>query len=575
MLNKFCSLSQKGEAVWINDVRAAFDADKNARPLTLRLTYLDGSVCGYDCPVPRWSNAQERNFIRDYLTARIFNVLSCWSGRELTVYFDTNDTEMAALVEECIAAFRSVPGLKKVLNVAARLCRGTGNAPFEMKTGDIAAMSELKSTVEKNAGQLGGRLRAAVDGCAHGAYCGMDVGGTDIKLAVSLDGRLVAVKEYDWNPAASPTAEGITEPMLRLIRLMRACVIADGLPHDAECVKLLTAALRRDAADAEMDAAIIACESAAAELPLFSGIGLSFPDVVINDRILGGETPKTKGMRENTVLDYETEFAKLASVSESMGRYCVDGVKVRIINDGPMAAFSAAAELAQDGDAQLGESGVIAHSLGTDLGSGWIKADGEIPAIPLELYDLLLDLGSAKQKEYAPEDLRSVRNENSGLAGVRRYLGQAAAYRMAQQLEPALLDGFTEERGAVLSIITAPEDMRKPCLEHIMNAATYGDEAACEIFRRVGANLAQLTKEMEYLLDTGTDRRFLFGRFVKNESCFRLIREGFAEVMPEVSLIAADDGLARSGLMRQLAAREDVTVAQFAQAVSAIYYSRM
>ena len=33
-----------------------------------------------------------------------------------------------------------------------------------------------------------------------------------------------------------------------------------------------------------------------------------------------------------------------------------------------MAAFSAAAELAQDGDAQLGESGVIAHSLGTDLG---------------------------------------------------------------------------------------------------------------------------------------------------------------------------------------------------------------
>ena len=160
-------------------------------------------------------------------------------------------------------------------------------------------------------GQLGGRLRAAVDGCAHGAYCGMDVGGTDIKLAVSLDGRLIAVKEYDWNPAANPTAEGITAPMLRLIRLMRACVIADGLSKDAECVSLLAAALRKDASGAEMDAAIIACESSAAELPLFSGIGLSFPDVVISDRILGGETPKTKGMRENTALDYETEFAKL------------------------------------------------------------------------------------------------------------------------------------------------------------------------------------------------------------------------------------------------------------------------
>ena len=130
---------------------------------------------------------QERGLVRDYLTARIFNVLSCWSGRELTVYFDTNDSEMAALVEECIAAFRNVPGLKKVLNVAARLCRGTGNAPFEMKIGDIAAMSELKSTAAKAVGQLGDKLRAAVDGCAHGAYCGMDVGGTDIKYRSTAD----------------------------------------------------------------------------------------------------------------------------------------------------------------------------------------------------------------------------------------------------------------------------------------------------------------------------------------------------------------------------------------------------
>ena len=575
MLNKFCSLSQNGEAVWISDVRAAFDADKNALSLVLRLTCLDGSLRSYDCSVPQWSTAQERDFVKDYLIAHIFNVLSCWSGLELTLYFDTNDAELAALVEECIAAFKNVPGLKKVLNVAARLCRGTGNAPFEMKIGNIAAMPAPKITAAKAAGQLGSRLRAAVDGCARGAYCGMDVGGTDIKLAVSLDGRLIAVKEYDWNPAASPTAEGITGPMLRLIRLMRACVIADSMPDSADYVQQLTAALRKDAADAQMDAAITACEATSEELPLFSGIGLSFPDVVINDRILGGETPKTKGMRENTTLDYETEFAKLAAVGESMACYCMDGVRVRIINDGPMAAFSAAAELAQDGDAQLGACGIIAHSLGTDLGSGWIRADGEIPAIPLELYDLLLDLGSARQKEYAPEDLRSVRNENSGLAGVRRYLGQAAAYRIAQQLRPALLDGFTEEHGDVLSIITAPDDLRKPCLEHIMNAAADGDEAACEVFRNVGANLAQLTKEMEYLLDTGTDRRFLFGRFVKNESCFRLMQEGFAGVMPEMSLIAANDSLARSGLMRQLAARNDVTVAQFAQAVSAIYYSKM
>ena len=148
---------------------------------------------------------------------------------------------------------------------------------------------------------------------------------------------------------------------------------------------------------------------------MFDGLGLSFPDIVIGSRILGGETPKTKAMRENPDVDYETEFAKLSHVSESLAALCRPGVRVRIINDGPMAAFSAAAELAADGTELT--HGVVAYALGTDLGSGWIDARGDIPEIPLELYDLLLDLGSAPWKRVPPEDIRSVRNENSGLPG--------------------------------------------------------------------------------------------------------------------------------------------------------------
>ena len=81
-------------------------------------------------------------------------------------------------------------------------------------------------------------------------------------------------------------------------------------------------------------------------------------------------------------------------------------------------------------------AGVIAHSLGTDLGTGWLLPDGTIPPIPLEMYDLLLDLGSFPAAALPTEDLRSTRNENSGMAGLRRYLGQAAAYRLAWELEP-------------------------------------------------------------------------------------------------------------------------------------------
>ena len=449
--------------------------------------------------------------------------------------------------------------------------------PFGMDVRDINdyAPAPLREAPASGV-SLNERLLAAIEAGGRGAYCGMDVGGTDIKLAAALDGRLLAVKEYDWNPAASPTADGITEPMLMLARLMRACVIADSLPKDHSALAVLAAALRKDADDEEIRTAISACEGAAAGLPLFDGLGLSFPDIVIGSRILGGETPKTKAMRENPDVDYETEFAKLSHVSESLEALCRPGVRVRIINDGPMAAFSAAAELAADGaDGAELTHGVVAYALGTDLGSGWIDARGDIPEIPLELYDLLLDLGSAPWKRVPPEDIRSVRNENSGLPGVRRYLGQAATYRLAQELQPSLLDGLTEESDGVIRIKTAPQDMRKPALERLMTAAADGNEAAREIFRRIGSNLAALTEEMEYLLSTGTDSRYIFGRFAKIPGCFALIREGFGSVLPGMKLIAADDGLARSGLMRQLARLEGVTVAQFAQAVSAIYYSCM
>ena len=146
---------------------------------------------------------------------------------------------------------------------------------------------------------------------------------------------------------------------------------------------------------------------------------------------------------------------------------------------------------------------------------------------------------------------------------------------MAQLLEPELLRGFTAERDGVISVITSPEDLRKPCLEHLMNAAAAGDEPAREIFRRIGVNLAQLTREMEHILHTGTDSRFLFGRFAKRPECFGLITQGFASVIPDMELFAADDGLARSALMSQLRQRGGVTVAQFAQAIGAIYYSAM
>ena len=175
---------------------------------------------------------------------------------------------------------------------------------------------------------------------------------------------------------------------------------------------------------------------------------------------------------------------------------------------------------------------------------------------------------------YPPEDLRSTRNENSGLPGARRYLGQAAAFRLAYDADPALLAGFTEERCGVLAIRRQPEDMRKACLAHLMAQAADGNAAAQAVFRQIGQNVGQISREMALLMRPQTDTRYLFGRFVKHPACFRLLQEGCRESLPTLRLEAADEDLMCTPLMRALPGH-GVTVAQFGQAVGAMYYAAM
>jgi hypothetical protein len=60
---------------------------------------------------------------------------------------------------------------------------------------------------------------------------------------------------------------------------------------------------------------------------------------------------------------------------------------------------------------------------------------------------------------------------------------------------------------------------------------------------------------------------------VKDPACIALIREGATRVSPDLVVEVADDGLAATGLMRQLRDDGRYTVAQFAQAVGAVYFS--
>ena len=574
MLKDWIKRAERDEPVWLPELRAAFAASPECRPLYLRLTLHDASTRDFSCPLPHWQGDEEARFAAEYLYAHVYNCLSVFSGRELRFYYDTADAEITALLETLDTVFqlRSEKrcGYGKVVSIAERI----GQKPFRFTFSDLRAYSPLPKPEATAKTHLAETLRAVCSAAAGRNLCGVDVGGTDIKLAACADGELVCTREYDWNPAVYPTAEDIMEPILLLTRLMRACLAVRicALPEKERTA--LDAALDREAPLAQIRDAVEKAERCLGDsIRVLDGVGVSFPDVIIRDRIVGGETPKTDGMRKNPAIDYEKEFQKLGDLKTPLLALCREGAAVHLTNDGNMAAFTAAVELAHSGACEVLRGGVLAHSLGTDLGTGWVLPDGSIPAIPLELYDLLLDIGSHVSRAWPADDLRSTRNENSGLPGVRRYLGQAAAFRLAYRNAPGLLDGFVEWEGETLKIAARPQDQRKACLEHLMRLADAGDEKAREVFRRIGEHLAVTTGEAETLLRPETKRRVLFGRFVKSPGIFSLLEEGFRRRRTDVELVPSDEGLACTPLMHALAEKPGVTVAQFGQAVGALYYA--
>lgn len=584
ILREFIQTGKADRPVYISDLRDAFQKE-GTRPFHYHILLYDDSVRRFALKLPEAANGEEARFIESFLNASLYNALSSLGAKAVSVYIDPTDAGLAAYAKALEEIFQvgtpanARAGYGKCLNVNARtlasLCGPA--ARFGFTVSDIAHEPVVLSGPPSDGeAPVFAELPARAE---RGMLMGMDVGGTDVKLAASLNGRLCAFKEYDWNPAGFALAEQLIEPLLLLTRLMRAavCMEAAGLGG-----RIPAGAFDKSADDGAIRTAVERMEALLGEdLRGFDGIGLCFPDVVIRNRIVGGETPKTQGMRANKAVPYEAQFAKLSNLCELLRPFVRPGGAVMNTNDGPMAAFTTAVEQAAAGRDLT--DGFFAHTLGTDLGTGWILPDGAIPDIPLEVYNCVIDLGSFGQREYDAADARSVRSFNTGLPGaLQRYTGQSGVFRLAAKRLPeadpdvyrgALERGLFRWEGERLVVPTAPEDMRKACLEYFMHAAEAKDSPTADIFREIGEYLAVTWRETQYLLQPACASRTLFGRLVKTPACFELMCEGARRYAPELRLEVADDTLALTPLMRQLAADPKYTVAQFGQAVGAIHYA--
>ena len=603
--------ARAGRSVYVTDLHARFSrlSDGQSHRLALVVEMLDGSgLRRFDLRLPRLDglDAIERAFVEDYLHAEIYNLISALGGRRMVVCSDGASAGLKDILERLPDVFgidlpRSArAGYGRAVNVTDRMIGALvpGAPPFRFEHGTLedaprgGPRSASASTMD-----LASSLRARTRGLEGKAMVGLDVGGTDIKAVLVDDGRIVDYAEYDWFPAGFLRSRQLVEPVCLVVRLLVARLWLHRLPGtDGRRARLAGRASRalHEAESAEMGRVLADIEAAGLDRDLrCDGIGLCFPDVVVRNKIVGGEVYKTRGIRDNPAIDYEKDFAELTHLDARLREWVTRGGVVRIINDGPMAAFTAAVEMAASADAGDRAAdvtgGVFAHTLGTELGTGWVTETGEIPDIPLEVYNFIIDLGCWPGRAFEPDDLRSVNNFNTGLPGtLQKYCSQSGVFRLALEQfsadRPDLLRelearGFVERRpgaGGVegLYVPTRPVDQRKPFLEHVMSLVNReADAANRSIWQEIGRSIAVTLLETRRILRPGTDVRFLFGRLVKDAACFDLMVEGARGVDPGIALVAAGERMANTSLMKQLEGFPGVTVAQFAQAVGAVYFA--
>jgi len=503
---------------------------------------------------------------------------------------DPDDEHIVSLCAELDSFFQvALPrnerkGFGACLNIADRVNDAMGFPAFRFDvinkkdgcSGVTGGNDDLrKDSVASNAISS---FEKAVDLAKDQTLCGVDIGGTDIKAVGTINGRIAAYKEYDWNPAEATKIDQVIDPILLIVRVIRAALT---LPDSERGNELRDALLDAEATDDEMYSTLEAVESEFGASILLDGIGMGFPDVVIRNKIVGGETLKTRGVRLNSP-DYEAEFGRLSALDEVLMAQCKPGGVVNMTNDGFLAAYTAAVEIAHSEYAENVADGVFAHTLGTELGTGWIDENGDIPQIALEIYTCVIDMGKYPSREFDVLDLRSTRNFNTGIAGtMQKYTCQYGAYRLAldyftksspDRYTELLEKGFIEEKNGDVYVTTSPKDMRKALLAHIMELADNGQPQAEEVFREIGRCLAAIWRESEFLARPRVKRRVLCGRFVKIPGCLSLMREGARESL-DITLDAGDEDLAFTHLMKQLQEEKRYTVAQFGQAVGGVYFA--
>ncbi len=302
-----------------------------------------------------------------------------------------------------------------------------------------------------------------------GVFIGVDVGGSDVKVVAIKD--CITNKLYErefgeetgWRPQEFTSAIEYVEFIKKIINSVICCI-----PNEEKLI----------------------------------GIGISWPDLVFGDIIVGGDTSKTARLGAKTELEskrrhnewnreawtnsqYWDEFNKLGRLAEEIEAEF--GVRVAVANDGNITALWAAVELER--------GGVLGIALGTSPGAGYVDSNGKISTMFLRSSNVAIS--------FDRDELTS--NKNSGILDVAQmHLAQSAAFRLCEKFEIDLTSNSKAARLEELQLMTD-------------DANVNFNPKAIEIFEHLGKQLAVFLNEIYY--DFGVhfpNTLLLTGRIVRD-----------------------------------------------------------
>jgi len=322
--------AKAGRSVYITDLHALFGAlvDGECDQLACVVEMLDGTgLRRFDLRVPRVDGleGEERAFVEDYIHAEVYNIISALGGRRMAVYSDQGSAEFLTILNRLSAVFgiglprSSRSGYGRAVNVTDRMISAlTPGAPgfsFEFAPLDRApaAMRPRSPAVD-----LVGFFRGRTKRLEGKALIGLDVGGTDIKAFSSTTAGSSTTRSTIGTPRAFSVHGSWSTPILLIVQLLlaRLWIHRLGEPDGrrAALFELAAKALHKSREAQRWRVRWPTSKRRARQGAPVRRDRLCFPDVVVRNKIVGGEVYKTRGIRNNPAIDYERDFAELTDL---------------------------------------------------------------------------------------------------------------------------------------------------------------------------------------------------------------------------------------------------------------------